>query len=64
MAKKYPRIGSTIKKTTNTQAKCKCGAIAKFLTEVEVNSMRGDDDHYWSCAEHKKDLPFLLGKKS
>lgn len=62
MAKSYPRIGQIIKKTTNTSAKCKCGQIGKFFIEIQVNYMRGDDEYYWSCKEHKRELNFLLEK--
>ncbi|HHY1017029.1 TPA: hypothetical protein ACVY19_004456 [Klebsiella michiganensis] len=34
---KYPRVGSVAAKSKNTSAKCKCGAVAKFKTTVEVN---------------------------
>lgn len=58
---KYPRVGSVAAKIKNTSAKCKCGAVAKFKTTVEVNVFRGDDEVVWSCNEHKKDCLFLVG---
>ncbi len=57
---KYPRVGSVAAKSKNTSAKCKCGAVAKFKTTVEVNVFRGDDEVIWSCNEHKKDCSFLV----
>lgn len=56
---KYPRIRTVHKKPKNTAAKCKCGAVAKFKTEIEYNYMRGDDDFLWSCEDHKKDIKYL-----
>ncbi|ENZ1941742.1 MULTISPECIES: hypothetical protein [Citrobacter freundii complex] len=58
---KYPRVGSVSAKRKNTSAKCKCGAVAKHKTTVEVNIFRGDDEVFWSCNEHKKDCAFLIG---
>lgn len=58
---KYPRVGSVSAKSKNTSAKCKCGAVAKHKTTVEVNVFRGDDEVFWSCNEHKKDCAFLVG---
>ena len=58
---KYPRVGSVAAKSKNTSAKCKCGAVAKFKTTVEVNVFSGDDEVVWSCNEHKKDGSFLVG---
>ncbi|MFM3113655.1 hypothetical protein AB8T59_27785, partial [Klebsiella pneumoniae] len=57
---KYPRVGSVAAKSKNTSAKCKCGAVAKFKTTVEVNVFRGDDEVVWSCNEHKKECSFLV----
>ena len=57
---KYPRVSSVAAKSKNTSAKCKCGAVAKFKTTVEVNVFRGDDEVVWSCNEHKKDCSFLV----
>ncbi|EMT5708361.1 hypothetical protein WMR32_000750 [Klebsiella oxytoca] len=57
----YPRVGSVAAKSKNTSAKCKCGAVAKYKTTVEVNVFRGDDEVVWSCNEHKKDSLFLVG---
>ena len=57
---KYPRVGSVAAKSKNTSAKCKCGAVAKFKTTVEVNVFRGDDEVIWSCNEHKKTVHFLV----
>ena len=50
---KYPRVGGVSAKSKNTSAKCKCGAVAKYKTTVEVNIFRGDDEVVWSCNEHK-----------
>ena len=56
----YPKIGGVLKKKKNTSAKCKCGAVAKYKTTVQVNIFRGDDEVYWACDEHKNDSLFLL----
>jgi hypothetical protein len=37
--KQIPKIGSVAAESKNT-AKCKCGAVAKFKTTVEVNVCR------------------------
>ena len=58
---KYPRVGGVSAKRKNTSAKCKCGAVAKYKTTLEVNVFRGDDEVFWSCNEHKKDCAFLVG---
>lgn len=58
---KYPRVGSVLAKRKNTSAKCKCGAVAKYKSTIEVNIFRGDDEVIWSCNEHKKDCSFLIG---
>ena len=60
MKKIYPVISLILNKATNTQAKCKCGKVAKFKTEIQVNYMRGEEEYYWSCYEHKKDIDYLL----
>ena len=60
--KKYPLIGAVRPKKKNTCAKCKCGETAKFMTEIQVNYFRGDDDVLWSCDLHKKDVDFLLSE--
>lgn len=60
MAKTYPAISNTSKRDRNTQAKCPCGKVAKFMTFIQFNYMRGDDEGVWSCEEHKKDLDVLL----
>lgn len=56
----YPKIGGVLKKKKNTSAKCKCGAVAKYKTTVQVNIFRGDDEVFWACDEHKNDSLFLL----
>ena len=56
---KYPKIGSVRARPKNTCAKCKCGAIGKFNTEIQMDWMRGNDEYYWSCELHKKDVAFL-----
>lgn len=61
---KYPRVGSVAAKSKNTSAKCKCGAVAKFKTTVEVNVFRGDDEVIWSCNEHKKTVHFWSTSKA
>lgn len=58
---KYPRIGGVLSKKKNTSAKCRCGAIAKHKTTVQVDIFRGDDEVFWACSEHKNDSAFLLG---
>ncbi|EAW8084279.1 hypothetical protein AAC57_002105 [Salmonella enterica subsp. enterica] len=57
---KYPRVGGVLSKKKNTSAKCRCGAVAKYKTTVQVDIFRGDDEVFWSCAEHKNDCVFLL----
>jgi len=57
---KYPKIRQVHKKPKNTAAKCECGQLAKFKTEVEFNYMRGDDEFFWVCDTHKRDLEFIL----
>lgn len=59
---KYPRVGSVSAKSKNTSAKCKCGAVAKYKTTVEMNIFR-DDEVVWFCNEHKKDCAFLVGEQ-
>ena len=58
---KYPRIGNVLPKKKNTSAKCRCGAVAKHKTTVQVDIFRGDDEVFWACDEHKNDCAFLLG---
>jgi len=58
---KYPRVGGLLKKTKNTSARCKCGAVAKYKTTVQVDIFRGDDEVRWSCEEHKNNCAFLIG---
>ncbi len=60
MAKQYPVIGSVRPRNKNTSAKCKCGEVAKFRPEIQVNYFRGDDEVVWACNEHKRDVEFLL----
>lgn len=38
---------------------CKCGEVATNQTTVQINSFRGDDDIYYTCDSHKRDLTFL-----
>lgn len=59
---KYPKIGGVLSKKKNTSAKCRCGAVAKHKTTVQVDIFRGDDEVFWSCGEHKNDCAFLLGR--
>ncbi|EOT4445195.1 hypothetical protein ACND0I_004879, partial [Escherichia coli] len=58
--RKYPRVEGVLSKKKNTSAKCRCGAVAKYKTTVQVDIFRGDDEVFWSCAEHKNDCVFLL----
>lgn len=58
---RYPRIGGVSAKKKNTSAKCKCGAVAKYKTTVQVNVFRGDDEVFWTCDEHKTEGEFLIG---
>lgn len=60
MIRKYPKITSYTERQKNTQALCKCGQVAKFKTEIQVNYFRGDDEYFWTCEEHKKDLDFIM----
>ena len=57
----YPRIGQTQKKPKNTQAKCQCGEIGKFRVHVQFDYMRGNDEVYWACQNHRGDVGFLTG---
>lgn len=57
---KYPKIYEVIKACRNTQAKCTCGEIAKNKTAISVNYMRGDDEVFWTCDTHKKDIEFIM----
>lgn len=61
MKRQYPRLTATLVRDKNTQEKCKCGEVGKFKIEVQVNYFRGDDEYYWCCEKHKKDIEFLLG---
>ncbi|POP42357.1 hypothetical protein CHU32_03740 [Superficieibacter electus] len=61
--KKYPKLGGLLKKNKNTSAKCKCGAVAKYKTTVQVNIFRGDDEVFWTCEEHKDNCGFLISSK-
>jgi len=61
MSNKYPRKGSTQLRDKNTQALCRCGAIAKRKIHIEVNCFRGDDEVIWSCMNHRNDVDYLLG---
>ncbi len=61
MKKVYPRISNTSKRDRNSVAKCQCGKVAKFMTFIQFNYMRGDDEGVWSCADHKNDLDLLIG---
>lgn len=58
---KYPKLGSVTPRPKNTSAKCACGKVGKFFTEIQWDWMRGNDDVFWSCEEHKKDLEFHTG---
>lgn len=58
---KYPRVTSVQNRNKNTSAKCKCGRLGKFKSVVEWDYFRGNDDVYWSCETHKKDVKFLTG---
>ena len=61
--RKYPRIGEVYKRQKNTSAKCKCGEVGKFKTAVQVSYMRGDDEVFWACDPHKRDLEFLTNSQ-
>lgn len=58
---KYPKLGTAMKRSKNTTAKCKCGEVGKFLVDIQYDYMRGNDDVVWACEEHKRDLEFLTG---
>jgi hypothetical protein len=60
--KQYPRIGEVQKKPKNTQAKCRCGEVGKFRIHVQFDYMRGNDEVYWACPDHKSDVIFLAGE--
>lgn len=57
------RISNIFVKRKNITAKCKCGKVAKFRTEIQVNKFRGDDEFVWSCDEHKNDCEFLMSSE-
>ena len=61
--KKYPKVGNIISRKKNTNAKCGCGLVASFKTEIQQTYMRGDDMVIWSCDTHKNDAGFLLESK-
>ena len=54
---KYPRINN-IRKLKKVPM-CKCGEVATSQTTVQVNDFRGDDEVYYTCDSHKRDLTFL-----
>jgi len=62
MSGKYPRIERVNKRHRNTCARCKCGKLAKFKSEIQLNYMRGDDLVFWACDAHKKDFEFLMAE--
>jgi hypothetical protein len=59
---RYPKIGGTRdmrKKWGSNPSKRKClvcGALAEYITEVEVNWFRGDDECVNTCAAHRNDM--------
>ncbi len=55
----YPKVGNITPRPGNTQAKCPCGEVGKFLTEVQYTFMRGEDDVVWTCKAHKRDIGLL-----
>lgn len=61
LLKKYPKLGSVRPRPRNCSAKCSCGNVGKFKTEIQWDWMRGNDDVVWACEEHKKDIVFLTG---
>jgi hypothetical protein len=38
---------------------CLCGEVATNQVTVQVNNFRGDDDVYFTCDDHKRDLDYL-----
>ena len=60
---KYPRIGRTEKRLTNTAAKCPCGEIGKFRLHIEWTYMRGEDDVVWRCPQHVEYLAMPMDKE-
>ena len=54
---KYPRING-IRKLKKVPM-CLCGEVATNQTTVQVNLFRGDDDIYFTCDKHKRDLDYL-----
>ena len=55
----YPKLGKVTK--LKKPPMCKCGEVALYHVEVQINNMRGDDDFYFACESHKRDLSFLRG---
>ncbi|VFS60178.1 Uncharacterised protein [Leminorella grimontii] len=62
--KRYPRVSKIIPRSKNTSAKCRCGVVAKYLIEIQVNCFRGDDERLWSCDEHRNNCEFLISGAS
>lgn len=56
-------VSKITKRPKNTCAKCKCGEIAKYKTEIKINQFRGDDEVFWSCEKHKNDCGFLMSNE-
>lgn len=58
--KKYPVMSSKKPRPQNTSAKCRCGKVAKYRPEIQVNYFRGDDEVVWACEYHIGDVDYLL----
>ena len=58
---KYPKLGDVERRPKNTSAKCGCGKVGTCRVEIRWDWMRGNDDVFWSCDEHKRDLAFHTG---
>lgn len=60
-SKSYPLI-SGASKHKKKGVKCKCGENSTYKTFVQFNYFRGDDEMFFTCEKHKKDISFLIGE--
>ena len=62
--RQYPRISEVNKKPKLTKKICECKGcnnIATRLVTVQITYMRGDDEIYQTCDDHKRNMPAILG---
>ena len=55
MPRQYPRVGNKIKSQHNFYRKtCEfCGKLGTLRIDLQINYMRGDDEVFILCDEHK-----------